>query len=97
MENRESIPKKEVHVPGSREINRTRRKFLRVVRRLPQENQDFITEMTSILTEPDIYRSFKADVQNSENFRNELEQMGLGESKIKTVFNFFNLPYEKKV
>jgi hypothetical protein len=95
MENKESVPS-EIHVSTPREINRARRKFSRVVRSLPPESQDFITEMTSILTEPDIYRNFKEDPGNINSFEKELRIMGLEEDKIRTIFTFFNLPYEKE-
>lgn len=94
MENKESSH--EIHKPTPREINRARRKFSRIVRSLPSESQDFITEMTSILTEPDIYRSFKSHPGNIESFEKELRNMGLGENKIKTIFTFFNLPFQKE-
>lgn len=96
MENKESVPIQEVQTPSVREINRTKRKFLRIVRHLPSENEEFITDMTSIFAEPDIYNKFKSDPHNIEEFHHELERMGLGEGKIKIVLNYFNLPYEKK-
>ena len=95
MENKESAPS-EIHVSTPREIKRARRKFSRVVRSLPPESQDFITEISSILTEPDIYRNFKSNPGNIENFGKELKGMGLEENQIRTIFTFFNLPYEKE-
>lgn len=82
--------------PTSREILRARRKFAGVLRRLSPENQDFLSDMTSILNEDDIYNSYKSDPEKLNGFHKKLEGMELGENKIKTVFNFFNLPYEKK-
>jgi hypothetical protein len=95
MENKESGAS-EVLRPTPKEINRARRKFSRVVRGLPSESRDFITEMTSILTEPDIYRSFREHPGNVESFERELRDMGLGENKIRVIFTFFNLPYQKE-
>jgi uncharacterized protein YcgI (DUF1989 family) len=77
-------------------ILRARRKFTGVVRRLPQESQDFVTDMTNIFSEPDVYNRFKADPQNIQNFRLELAHMGLRESKIRVIMNYFNFPYEKQ-
>lgn len=94
MESKESGP--EIHNPSAKEINRARRKFSRVVRSLPAESQDFITEMTSILTEKDIYRKFKENPADIESFGKELEGMGLEEGQIQTIFTFFNLPYKKE-
>lgn len=95
MENREGGAP-EIANPTTREINRARRKFSKIVRGLPDESRDFITEMTSILTEPDIYRRFREHPGNIESFEKELRAMGLGENKIKTIFTYFNLPFKKE-
>lgn len=95
MENREGVAS-EVAYPTPKEINRARRKFSRIVRGLSPDSRDFITEMTSILTEPDIYRSFREHPGNVESFEKELRGMGLGENKIKTIFTYFNLPFKKE-
>ncbi len=94
MENKESAP--QIHTLTPKEINRARRKFSRVVRSLPPESEEFITDMTNIFAEPDIYRDFKARPGNIESFEKELRGMGLGENKIRTIFTFFNLPYKKE-
>ncbi len=52
--------------------------------------------MTSILTEPDIYNKFRSNPDEVTNFKKELTNMGLGEDKIKVIFNYFNLPYSGK-
>jgi hypothetical protein len=94
MENRELGLSQEVYIPSQREINKTRRKFLRIVRHLPQEGQDFLSDMTNVLTEPDIYKDFKSSKERIKGFRDELGQMGISAPKIKIIMNYFNFPYE---
>lgn len=92
----EKAPESRQHLQSSREIQRARRKFSRVIRNLPPMGQDLISEMSSQFHELDVYNNFKSDQHNIDNFADELRQMGIDKGKIRTIMNYFNIPYESK-
>lgn len=89
-------PRTAVEEPSAKEINRRRRRYIKLLRHLPQESQEFITDFGNIFSELDEYRRFRADPNNLVDFKAQLEQIGLGEKPIRIVFNYFNLPLQGK-
>jgi len=73
------------------EISRREKDFNRVLRRLSPEQQDVITELTSVLMEGDIYRQYKGNLGKIEDLSMSLGLVGLKTSQRRVVLRYLNL------
>ncbi|OGH07173.1 MAG: hypothetical protein A2171_00705 [Candidatus Levybacteria bacterium RBG_13_35_9] len=73
------------------EISRREQAFNKVLRRLSPEQQDVITELTSVLMEKDIYSGYKADPKRVEDLALGLSLIGLKPRQSKIVLRYLNL------
>lgn len=81
---------------SSRDINRTRRKFSKVMRRLPQAQQDLVSDMTSVLLESDVRTELALDPSRIEEISENLRASGIDDKKLKTIMDYLNLPFNTK-
>ena len=70
--------------------------FYDTLRKLPPDAQEFITGLSSILMEPDIYKAYKKDETKIAGIKNELVQKGVSKTEINQVMKFFNFPSNMK-
>lgn len=73
------------------EISKRERDFNRVLRRLSPEQQDVVTELTSVLMEGDIYRQYKGDLEKIEELSMSLGLIGLKSNQRRVVLRYLNL------
>jgi len=73
------------------EISRRKKAFNKVLRQLSPEQQDVITELTSVLMERDIYNEYKADPTKIEDITTGFRLIGLKPRQSKIILRYLNL------
>ena len=76
---------------GEAEIAKRGRKYNRVLRGLSPEQQSVVTELTSVLSEMDIYKQYRGNLQKVEDLSMSLELIGLKRNQRRVVLRYLNL------
>lgn len=83
--------RKSESILNENEIAKRGRDYNRVLRRLSNEQQDVVTELTSVFSEWDIYQQYKGNVEKIENLSMSLSLIGLKKNQRLAVLKYLNL------
>lgn len=67
------------------------REFFNRITSFPVSSQKFISDLSNIFLEKDVYDSVKQDPSKLDHIKRELTQQGLGDEDINVVMKYFNL------
>lgn len=68
------------------------KKFYAFIRSLPLDAQEFISDLSSFMLEPDLYKKYSNDRKKMLGIKNELLWLGVKKNDIGKIFNYFHLP-----
>ncbi len=81
---------------NERYFRRKEKELSSILRQLPPESREFVTDLTSIFLERNEYERVRSNPEVISQLHDQLVGAGISEKKIKKIMRYFNLPINNK-
>lgn len=76
------------------ERQRREKAYLKTIGKLPPDSRDLVFLLESSMNEEDFHNKYKFHIGRRRALQRSLTSLGLNNQGVRTVMNYFNLPYE---